>query len=151
VNDLAVSIEEALATGNEVGAGVTLVSKIGDRTLQFSTALPRDASLGHFNALVDKLSSVCERQEAKILLHDIERSILVDEDQMMLAQEEIPEIEVRAEAAWLKAGKKGKFSLNDNEKARQQMLANNLHKLKGDIAKKKIAVTELREKIAKDT
>jgi hypothetical protein len=146
---LAVTVEEA-TDGASVGAGVTIVSKVGDRTIQFSTALPRDASLGQYNSLMDKLIEVCERQEAKILLGDVQRSILSDEEQLEQAKEEIPLIEVRAEALWRKdERKKGPFVLSDSDKARQLMLANNIHKLKGTIANKQIAVDELRGKIAK--
>lgn len=150
MNDFSVTIEEAADTGKAVGAGLTIVSQVSkERTIQFSTAIPRDASRAEINEWVDKFSSVCERQEHRFLLNDIERSVLMDEDQLKLAQEELPAIETRAEAAWISSGKKGKFHLNENEKARQMMLANNAHKLKEDIAKKQIAIRELRDKIAK--
>lgn len=147
-------MEEFGAVGDatkEVGTGIQLQCKLSDsRLLTFNSAIARDASLAEHNQLVEKLSSVCDRQEMKFLLESLESNLVVDRDGLVAAQEAFMAVDVRSETEWRRRGKQGKHKLSDSENAAKMQCGVNIGRFKEEIKKKELAIAELKEKIAKD-
>lgn len=135
----------------EIGLGITFQSKLSDRrVITFSAPIARDAPLAEFHELIEKMSAVCDRQEMKFLLEDLERNLIVDRDGLKAAEEAFLTIDAKNEADWARRGKKGTPKLSDSETAAKMQCGVNIQRFRAEIKKKEIAIDELREKITRD-
>lgn len=134
----------------EVGVGITIQSQVnGRRTIIMQTAFPRDADTKDFNVLIDKLSGLADRQEARFDLEGIKLSLEQDEKGLMQATDAYNNIEVKNKTDWANSGKRGEPKLTGQEVMAKGNHETNIKSFKAAIAKKKKEIVELEAKIAK--
>lgn len=140
-----------IGEGKEIGTGIQLQSQLGSkRVLVFNAAISRDAPVGEYHKLVEKLSAVCDRQELRFVLEDLERNLIIDRDGLAAAQEAFLAIDEKNAADWKMRGKNGPPKLSDSERAAKLQCGVNIERFKTEIRKKEVAIEELKGKLAKD-
>jgi len=130
---------------HEIAAAITLNVQLGAaRTLQLSTYLPRDADAATYNAVLDKLATAADRQEAKGRLLDLNREVKQVHKLIGQHTEDYNRIEAKNVADWDRVGKKGEPRLSPQEKNAQEQAKitvkryrEELMRLEGEIAQAK--------------
>jgi hypothetical protein len=141
---------EAAASKGDAALAVTINGPVGEKTFILQTYVARDAELAELHALADKMTSVFERQQWKAEIPSLELALEADEKGLKAAEENAQIIEERAEAEWKKRKKVGPYQLNDKEVQQKTTYLVNRQAFVDAIAKKKLAIAELKKKIAQD-
>ena len=105
-----------MSTHEDIAAAITLDVVLGERRkLTISTYVPRDAELGAYNAVLDKLGAAADRQEAKGKLIDLRRELKQARKNSENHAEDYQRIEQRNAEDWERTGKKGPPKLSTQE------------------------------------
>ena len=105
-----------MSTHDDIAAAITLNVQLGERrTLSLATYVPRDAELGAYNAVLDKLGAAADRQEAKIRLIDLKRELKVTTARATQHAEDYQRVDTRNADDWERSGKKGSPKLSAQE------------------------------------
>ena len=134
-----------------VACAITITTQVGsNRSIVVQTYLERDASLGHYHVVLDKLNKAVDRQEAKLQIENLEADLLRMEVNHGKLVQDYQGIEDRAQKAWDVRGKKGSFRLSEQElvhkeQAMQTIAAGkvNVARLKADIAKARGVIADV--------
>lgn len=107
-----------MSTHDDIAAAITLNVQLGERrTLSLATYVPRDAELGAYNAVLDKLGAAADRQEAKIKLLDLKRELKVTTARAEQHAKDYERIDIKNVEDWERTGKKGSPKLSAQEQA----------------------------------
>lgn len=140
-----------IGEGKEIGTGIQLQSQLGSkRVLVFNAAISRDAPVGEYHKLVEKLSAVCDRQELRFTLEDLEKDLVTHEEGLAGAQEAFLTVDENNAKEWQRRGKSGPPKLSDSERAAKMQAATNIEVFKSKIKQRQIAIEEIKGKLAKD-
>ena len=129
----------------EIAAAVTLRVGLGQtRELTLQTYIPRDADVGAYHAVLDKLGAAADRQDAKGRLVDLHREVAQVKKMIGQATEDFNRIEVKNAEDWTAIGKKGAPRLSSQEeqakkqaKVTVERYHEELQRLEGEIRKTK--------------
>lgn len=137
--------EKAFSDPDEKGAAcaITITTQIStNRSIVVQTYMGRDDDIVQYNAVVDKLHRVIDRQEAKLQVESWTAELETRQRNLNHMLEDYQRIEVKAQEAWDNRGKKGAFRLTEAElNAKTQAHAN--------IARTKEGIEQLKNEIAK--
>ena len=107
-----------MSTHDDIAAAITLNVQLGERrTLSLATYVPRDAGIGGYNAVLDKLGAAADRQEAKIKLIDLKRELQVTTARAEQHAEDYQRIDQKNADDWERSGKKGPPKLSSQEQS----------------------------------
>jgi hypothetical protein len=107
-----------LSTHDDIAAAITLNVQLGERrTLSLATYVPRDADIGAYNAVLDKLGAAADRQEAKIKLIDLKRELQVTTARAEQHASDYQRIDQKNADDWERSGKKGAPRLSAQEQS----------------------------------
>ena len=136
--------------GEAIAVAVTIQSQVNPRrTIVMQTYIARDLPVRDFHHLVDKLSAVTDRQEARFDLQGVVLSLEADKKGLAAAQEAFANIERLNAAVWAKRGKKGDPVLSQTEEQAKINHGTNIRHFNKEIAKKEKEIKELEGKLAK--
>jgi hypothetical protein len=118
--------------------------EIAARTLSIQTYIPRDADAAGYNAVLDKLATAADRQEAKGRLIDLQREIAQVRKLIGQHTEDYDRIAAKNQEDHKAAGKSGQPKLSPQERNAQeqakitaQRYREELVRLEGEILKTK--------------
>ena len=129
----------------EISTATTLNVQLGERrTLSLSTWVPRDAGIGAYNAVLDKLGAAADRQEAKIRLLDLQRELKVTTARAEQHLADYQRIDQKNADDWERSGKKGAPKLSAQEQSAKDnaKIAAENYKKQIDALAAEIAATE---------
>ena len=133
----------------EMACAVTLTAQMSQtRSLVVQTYVARDAPIGLFHTVLDKLSKAINRQEAVLDLEAEELNLKVEKDKLRSMQEDFLRIEDDAQAEWERRGKKGPFKLGEKENAAKRTSVITIDRYKDAIAERTARIEKLKAKIA---
>jgi hypothetical protein len=133
-----------------IAVAITVTSQVGtNRNIVLQTFMDRDAPIAAFHAVVDKLTTTSNRQEAILQLEEEEATL--DRVKRTLDQQiaDFNLVEPRAEAAWQASGKKGTFKMNPNEIAAKENCKKNIEQFRSAIKKHEEQIAKYKAVIAK--
>ena len=87
----------------------------GKRTIIAQTYIDRDAEASAYNAVLDRLSRAIDRQEDYYVLQQLRRHIEAVEADLRTKEVDQSSYESTLRAAWVSRGKRGEFTLSDQE------------------------------------
>jgi hypothetical protein len=132
-----------------MAAAVTVTAQISqNRSIVMQTYLDRDAPVGDFHRLLDKLNTAIERQEAKTNLEDNRVNLALEEKTLKQLTEDYHAIETRSEATWAARGKQGAAKLNPAEVAQKEGAKVTIGRYTEAIAKRKADIAKLEAIVA---
>lgn len=148
--DKPVEVLEAEQSVGDVAAGITITAQISQsRSIVIQTYLPRDATVGAFHDILDKLGVAADRQEAKYRLENLQAELAQHEKVSRSLEEDYASIEDRSEKAWIAGGKKGQHKLSANEMAQKSTAKTNIERYRVEIVKIKGEIAKCEAVIAK--
>lgn len=148
--DFGLDANTKVVAEENVAVGITIQSQVNARrTIVMQTAISRDLPARDFHALVDKLSVVSDRQEAKFDLEGVKLSLEADQKGLEQATTAFQNVETKNAAQWKRSNKKGSPVLTDAEEQAKINFATNVKAFKLAIEKKQAEIKELEAKIAK--
>lgn len=139
--------EQAFAAPDEkaMACAITITTQVGsNRSVVVQTYLDRDADIGIYHSVFDKLNKVVDRQEAKLQIEGIEADLKRMRDNHNRLVTDFGAIEERAQETWEKRGKRGPFKLSDTEEAQKKQAMNNIEAGKANIANLEALLTKAR-------
>lgn len=127
----------------DTACAITISTQMStNRSMVVQTYLGRDDDIAAYNVVVDKLTRVVDRQEAKLQVESWSVELETRQRNLNHMLEDYQRIEVKAQQAWESRGKKGAFRLSEQELgAKNQAHANisrareEIERLKNEIAK----------------
>lgn len=121
--------------------GFSIMLQAGTAQLTFQTFIDRDADIAAINELVDKVTTVLDRQKAKADLVDMRKHLKVQEAQLVRMREDRGRIETAA--AIPQDGRRNPNRAQDAQKLEQQ-------RQQADVNEKRMGeiITEARNEIA---
>lgn len=134
-----------MSTHDDIAAAITLNVQLGERrTLSLATYVPRDADIGGYNAVLDKLGAAADRQEAKIRLLDLQRELKVTKARAEQHIVDYQRIDQKNADDWGRSGKKGPPKLSAQEQSAKDnaKIAAENYKKQIDALVAEIAATE---------
>ena len=132
-----------------IAVAITVTSQVaGNRSIVMQTYLERDASLGVFNAVLDKLAKASDRQEAKLQLESLQDELKKHESNLQRMIEDYQSIEARSEEQWVKRGKRGEHKLTDAERSQKSTAKTNIERWREEIKKIQVLIEKARGVIA---
>lgn len=132
----------------EVATAFTVQAQLDAGThFVLQSYLPRDAAIGEYNALTDKLFSVIERRQWKNQLVDLKTQLAADEKNYEHFAEDFHGIEGRHAEEWQNRGKKGDPIIGAKERAAKHNAEQNLKRAKEETERKKTLIAALETKL----
>lgn len=117
-----------------MACAITITSQVGsNRSIVVQTYLDRDAEIGIYHEVVDKLNKVVDRQEAKLQIDSIEADLKRMRDNYARQVHDFQQVELHAEEAWGKRGKRGAFKLSETEERNKKQAEQNIEAGKANI------------------
>lgn len=148
--DKPVEVLDAEKSVGDVAAGITITAQISQsRSIVIQTYLPRDAAVGAFHSILDKLGAAADRQEAKYRLEGLQTELAQHEKVAKSLEEDYTSIETRSAEEWKRRNKKGEPALNDNERAQKSTAKTNIERYRVEIVKIKSEIAKCAAVIAK--
>ena len=144
--------EDAFASPDEkeIAAQVTMTAQTSsNRSIVMQTYLPRDAALGMYHGVLDKMSTAIDRQEAKANLEGLEAEQALEEKTLKAMEEDYLAVPARARAAWQASGRKGEYKPSPQEQAQKGQAEQGIKRFRESIEKRKGAIAKCRATIAK--
>lgn len=134
----------------DIAVAITIQSQVNPRrTIVMQTYMERDAPNRAFHELTDKLSTVIDRQEAKYDLVGARDKLVVDKQQVTLAEAQYALIGGKNEAEWKERGRQGPPKLSASERQSKSNLEQTIKGARKQIEKLEKEIVEIEAKIAK--
>src|SRR5215472_1895592 len=132
-----------------IAVAITVTSQVAaNRSIVMQTYLERDAPLGVFNTVLDKLAKASDRQEAKLQLESLQDELKKHESNLQRMIEDYQSIEARSEEQWVKRGKRGEHKLTDAERSQKSTAKTNIERWREEIKKIQVQIAKARGVIA---
>lgn len=133
----------------DIAVGISVTTQVGPSNVVLTTCIERDAPVGDFHALVDKLGLVVDRLNLKREVEGLKATLENTRRNAKLSVEQGMLLEQRSQRDWQAKGKKGNWHLSPKEEADKQTHLTNVEASRAsmDLLQKKIE--ELEAQIAK--
>lgn len=130
---------EAVKSATALGISLS-VNLSSSHALVMQTHVEADCALTDLNALVDKLTRVCDRQAAKYKLDDMRKNLKLHETTMARAVGDLNDLDARFRAEHTARKHHGEFKLNDRQTADRSNTVKSIERFKEEIAKIKLEI-----------
>lgn len=130
----------------DVAITFSIEAKINQgRSIVAQTAISRDAPLANINAVLDKVHSALDRQEAKALVKGLKITLERDTKQLQQQVEQVGALKKSYENEWAASGRRGSFELRGQQKSNVENQEKSLAALKERIDTIKRDIGELEQ------
>lgn len=140
----AIDPERDFAPPEEKAIAVAVTMTGGGGAIVMQTYIERDASPGHYNAVLDKLDAAIKRQTAKAELEEEIANLETEERGYKNLISDFQAIETRSQEEWERKGRKGQWKLSPDENAKKGNALTNVERFKDAIAKRKARIAKLK-------
>jgi hypothetical protein len=134
----------------EIATAITLTAAVSsNRQIVMQTYMSRDAALGDYHKVIDKLSAATDRQEAKAQLEGLLAEQALEEKTLREMENEFLKIPDRAEALWQASGKKGPYKPSPAEVTQRGQAEQGIRRFRESIVKRTAEISKCQAVIAK--